>query len=66
MKMIRKLLLAAFCSLILASCSNAAKVKLGVRSVGPEADTVRQREHLKIPTVMTEMPAPQVKSTKEK
>jgi hypothetical protein len=66
MKMIRKLILAAFCSLIVASCSNAAKVKLGVRSVGPEADTVSEREHLKIPTIMTEMPVPQAKSDMKK
>ena len=64
--MIRKLILAAFCSLIVASCSNAAKVKLGVRSVGPEADTVSEREHLKIPKVMTEMPVPQAKSDMKK
>ena len=42
-------------------CSNFTKAKLGLKTYGPDQSTVSQREYLKIPPVLTDLPSPKVK-----
>ena len=40
------------------SCSNAAKTKLGLKTYGPDQNTVSERDHLKMPPVLKNLPEP--------
>ena len=47
--------------LVVFFCFGCSKTRLVLKTYGPDQSTVSQREHLKIPLVLTDLPKPQDK-----